>query len=108
MLTLYFNPEGCQVWQNTYNQDTATEDDARHLCIIDVVDYDKARWQPRVVEVAEALICFASPRLGHMKRLVYPGFLNWESLACFLHHYGRAMTLEENEVRALPDYVRCI
>jgi homoserine kinase type II len=44
--------------------------------IVGVVDYDKARWQPRVVEVAEALIYFASPRPGHLKHLVYPGTLN--------------------------------
>lgn len=76
--------------------------------IIGVVDYDKARWQPRVVEVAEALIYFASPRPGHLKHLVYPGTLNLESLARFLHHYARAATLDESEGQALPDYVRCI
>jgi homoserine kinase type II len=76
--------------------------------IVGVVDYDKARWQPRAVEVAEALIYFASPRPGHLKHLVYPGFLNWESFTRFLRHYARAATLDESEVQALPDYVRCI
>jgi homoserine kinase type II len=76
--------------------------------IVGVVDYDKARWQPRVVELAEALIYFTSPRPGHLKHLVYPGFLEWEPFTRFLRHYARVITLEENEVRALPDYVRCI
>jgi homoserine kinase type II len=76
--------------------------------IVGVVDYDKARWQPRVVELAEALIYFASPRRGHLKRLVYPGFLNWDPFARFLHAYARAAVPDENEVHALPDYVQCI
>ncbi len=76
--------------------------------VVGVVDYDKTRWQPRVVELAEALIYFASSRPGHLKHLVYPGFLEWEPFTCFLHHYARATPLDENEARALPDYVRCI
>ena len=76
--------------------------------IVGVVDYDKARWQPRAVELAEALIYFASPRPGHLKQLVYPGFLNWESFTRFLRHYACATTLDESEVQAVPDYVRCI
>ena len=44
--------------------------------IVGVVDYDKARWQPRIVELAEALIYFSSPRPGHLKHLVYPVFSN--------------------------------
>jgi len=76
--------------------------------IVGVVDYDKARWRPRVVEVAEALIYFASPRPGHLKHLVYPGTLNLESFARFLRHYAHAATLDESEDHALPDYVRCI
>jgi homoserine kinase type II len=76
--------------------------------IVGVVDYDKARWQPRVVELAEALIYFASPRPGHLKHLVYPGTLQWEPFTRFLHHYARAVALEEREARALPDYIRCI
>ena len=76
--------------------------------IVGVVDYDKVRWQPRVVELAEALIYFASPRPSHLKHLVYPGFLNWESFTCFLHHYAHAVTLDESEAHTLPDYVRCI
>lgn len=76
--------------------------------IVGVVDYDKARWQPRVVELAEALIYFASPPAGEFKHLVYPGVLCWEPLMRFLRSYASASTLDEEEIRALPDYVRCI
>jgi Ser/Thr protein kinase RdoA (MazF antagonist) len=77
-------------------------------CITGVVDYDKARWQPRVVELAETLIYFASPRPGHLKHLVYPGILEWKPFERFLRHYASVVSLTENEIRALPDYVRCI
>ena len=76
--------------------------------IVGVVDYDKARWQPRVIELAEALIYFASPRPGRLKRLVYPGFLDWELFEHFLRHYGIVVKPDESEIRVLPDYVRCI
>ncbi len=78
--------------------------------VVAVVDYDKARWQPRVVELAEALIYFAAPRPGHgcLKHLVYGGFMNWEPFTRFLRHYARVITLDEGEIRALPDYVRCL
>jgi homoserine kinase type II len=76
--------------------------------IVGVVDYDKALWQPRVVELAETLIYFASPRLGHLQHLVYPGFLEWEPFERFLHHYADFVTFDEREIRALPDYIRCI
>jgi homoserine kinase type II len=76
--------------------------------IVGVVDYDKACWQPRLVELAEALIYFASPRPGHLKHLVYPGFLNWEPFFDFLRSYAQTFVLKEKEIGALPDYVRCI
>lgn len=76
--------------------------------IVGVVDYDKARWQPRAVELAEALIYFASLRPGPLKHLVYPGFLDWEPFTRFLQNYARAAVPSENEVCALPDYIRCI
>jgi Ser/Thr protein kinase RdoA (MazF antagonist) len=76
--------------------------------IVGVVDYDKARWQPRVGELSEALIYFASPRPGHLKHLVYPGFLEWESFERFLSHYGSVVKPNESEIHALPDYIRCI
>jgi homoserine kinase type II len=76
--------------------------------IVGVVDYDSANWQPRVVEVAEALIYFASPRPGHLTHLVYPGFLEWKPFTRFLQGYARLVTLNENEVRTLPNYIYCI
>jgi homoserine kinase type II len=76
--------------------------------ITGVVDYDKARWQPRVVELAETLIYFASPRPGHLKHLVYPGILGWAPFERLLRTYASVVSLTENEIRALPDYVRCI
>jgi homoserine kinase type II len=76
--------------------------------IVGVVDYDKGHFQPRVVELAEALIYFASPRPAHLKHLVYPGFLEWEPFTRFLQHYVGEVTLSESEAHALPDYVRCI
>jgi homoserine kinase type II len=76
--------------------------------IIGVVDYDKARWQPRVVELAEALIYFASPRPGPLQHLVYAGWLDLRPLAHFLRCYAHVITPSENELHALPDYIRCI
>jgi homoserine kinase type II len=76
--------------------------------IVGVVDYDNATWQPRVVEVAEALIYFASPRPAQLKHLVYPGFLEWKPFTRFLQGYARLISLDQNEVRALPDYIHCI
>ena len=105
--------------------------------IVGVVDYDKARWQPRVVELAEALIYFASACPGHLKHLVYPGFLDWDKFISFLRHYSYGVSLcsrepirlaripqldsgretvvsckdiflSDKEVSALPDYICCI
>jgi homoserine kinase type II len=76
--------------------------------VVGVVDYDKANWQPRVAEVAEALIFFSSPRKDHLKHIVYPGFLEKEPFARFLQYYAGSTTLEKCEVGALPDYVGCI
>lgn len=73
--------------------------------IIALVDYDKVSWQPRVAELAEALIYFASSRPGHLEHLVYPGFLEWDLVHRFLQAYARALTLSDDELRALPDYV---
>ncbi len=76
--------------------------------IVGVVDYDKACWQPRVVELAEALIYFASPRPGNLRHLVYPGVLQWEPFAGFLQAYARVTVPDETEGQVLPDYIRCI
>jgi Ser/Thr protein kinase RdoA (MazF antagonist) len=76
--------------------------------IVGVVDYDRARAEPRVTELAEALIYFASPQTGHMRHIVYPGVLDWEPFCLFLQSYGQAISLEDGEAQALPDYVGTI
>ena len=81
--------------------------------VVGVVDYDKACWQPRVVELAEALIYFAAPCPGHFKHLVYPGFLDWDKFTTFLSYYIYGVGLDDiflsdEEARALPDYICCI
>jgi homoserine kinase type II len=76
--------------------------------IVGVVDYDRARKEPRVVELAEALIYFSSPRTGHMRHIVYPGFLNWEPFSHFVEAYHHTHALYEADARALPDYIRAI
>jgi hypothetical protein len=85
-------------------------------CIAGVVDYDKSCWRPRVIELAEALIYFASSASGHLKHVAYPGFLEWKKFSLFLRHYARIVSSDDgerillgvNEARALPDYIRCI
>jgi hypothetical protein len=95
--------------------------------IVGVVDYDKASWQPRVAELAEALIFFSSTARGTFKHLVYPGFISWKRFSKFLRHYASAFTaagrcfpravqsqeepitpLQPNELQVLPDYINCI
>jgi homoserine kinase type II len=88
-----------------YYADNLLFDDDR---IVGVFDYDKACWQPRAVELAEALIYFASSRPGHLNRLVYPGFLEWDLFTQFLESYAHVVVPDDAEVGALPDYVRAI
>jgi homoserine kinase type II len=76
--------------------------------IVGVVDYDKARLEPRVVELAEALIYFASSRPGQMKHIVYRGFLDWSPFSRVLRGYNDSHALEREDARALPDYVGAI
>ena len=76
--------------------------------IVGVVDFDKAQCQPRVVELAEALIYFASPHPGNLIHLVYPGVLQWKQFELFSEGYARTVDTTEMEALALPDYVRCI
>jgi homoserine kinase type II len=76
--------------------------------IVGVVDYDKARWQARVAETAEALIYFASPRPGTTRHIVYPGTLEWGSFRRFLQGYAGGATVTEGEARALPDYIGAV
>ncbi len=76
--------------------------------VVGVVDYDRARWEPRVVELAEALIYFSAPRSAHMRYIVYPGFLQWAPFVRFLEAYNHTRTLQDQEAQALPDYVSAV
>jgi homoserine kinase type II len=76
--------------------------------IIGVVDYDKASWQPRVAELAEALIYFASPQPRQMQYLVYPAVLAWGPFARFLRGYAQVNAVGDAEIDALPDFIDCI
>jgi homoserine kinase type II len=76
--------------------------------IVGVVDYDKARWQPRVVELAEALIYFATERSGHLKHIVYSGTLDLGVVRQFLAAYTEMVSLSESEIHALPHWIRTI
>lgn len=76
--------------------------------VVALVDYDKANWQPRLVELAEALVYFASARPGHLQHLVYPGFLQWEPFGCFLRAYATTAPLRKAEILALPDTICCL
>jgi len=78
-------------------------------CIVGVVDYDKARWRPRVLELAEALIYFAAERSGHFKHIVYSGTLDPGVVCQFLAAYcNEAVSLSEAEIQALPHWIRTI
>ena len=76
--------------------------------IIGVVDYDKARWQPRVIELAEALIYFTTERPGHLKHIVYSGTLDLGVVRRFLVAYTDMLSLSESEIHALPHLIRTI
>jgi homoserine kinase type II len=76
--------------------------------VVGVVDYDKACWQPRVVDLAEALIYFASTQPGQFRHVVYPGFLEWGAFERFARGYCEVVPLCAEEAEALPGYVACI
>jgi Ser/Thr protein kinase RdoA (MazF antagonist) len=80
----------------------------RGASVVGVLDYDKASWQPRVAEIAEAAIYFSSPKQGSLKRLAYPGPLQWAPLAAFIAAYATENPICTSEAVALPDYIRCI
>jgi hypothetical protein len=46
--------------------------------------------------------------VDHLRHLVYSGFLQKETFAHFLQHYGGTATLDRAEINALPDYIGCI
>jgi Ser/Thr protein kinase RdoA (MazF antagonist) len=76
--------------------------------VVGLVDYDKASWQPRIAELAEALVYFASPVEAHMHHVVYPGFLDEGRFAHFAGIYARTAGMLASEAQALPDYINCV
>jgi homoserine kinase type II len=76
--------------------------------VVGVLDFDLASWQPRVVDLAEALIYFAAPDSGPLRHVVYCGALDWGRFARFLRHYTSLLIPEEAEIQALPDMIQCI
>ncbi len=81
--------------------------------IVGVIDYDKARWAPRAAELAEAVIYFSAIRPGHLKHVVYSGFLDLSKFFHFINGYARELSrrrnnLRDEEIAALPAFIRCI
>jgi Ser/Thr protein kinase RdoA (MazF antagonist) len=76
--------------------------------IAGVVDYDQARWCPRVQEVAEAVIFFARERTARFRHIVYSGVLNLDAVHRFLAAYADAVCLSGAELQALPHMIRTI
>lgn len=73
-----------------------------------VVDYDGAHWCSRAMEVAEALLYFGRESEIRFQHIVYPGVLDRGAIERFLAEYGKATTLSEPEIRALPHLMRAI
>jgi Ser/Thr protein kinase RdoA (MazF antagonist) len=70
-----------------------------------VVDYDKAHWSARALEVAEATIYFAQEPTARFQRIVYSSVLDLDSLRRFLTAYAEIVCLTKAEIRALPHLV---
>jgi Ser/Thr protein kinase RdoA (MazF antagonist) len=67
-----------------------------------VVDYDKAHWSARALEVAEATLYFAQEPDARFQRIVYSNVLDLDTLQRFLKAYAGIACLTVAEIRALP------
>jgi Fur family ferric uptake transcriptional regulator len=76
--------------------------------VVGVVDYDLAHWCSRALEVAEALIAFATEQPGRLHHIVYQGVLNLDLVFQFLTAYADTARLSEVEIRALPHLIGTI
>lgn len=74
--------------------------------VVGVVDYDLAHWCMRGMEVAEAMIYFATERPGRLKHIVYPGVLDLDAVYRFLTAYTETAFLSDSEIYALPHLIR--
>ena len=61
-----------------------------------------------MLELAEALIYFATERPGHLRHIVYSGILDLGVVRQFLAAYAETMSLSESEMQALPHWIRTI
>lgn len=80
----------------------------RGCCVIGVVDYDLAHWCSRAMEVAEALLAFATEGWRRFKVIVYRGVLDLNLVYRFLGAYQGAAALSNPEIHALPHLIRTI
>lgn len=80
----------------------------RQGLVVGVVDYDLAHWCSRAMEVAEAIIAFATQRSGGLHHIVYPGVLDLDAVHRFLAAYTESASLSKAEIHALPDLIRTI
>lgn len=76
--------------------------------IVGVFDYDKVSYQARAVEVAEALIYFATTRHPRLRLGVYRGFVDLDRAGRFVRHYCQVLPLSLAERAALPDLMESI
>jgi homoserine kinase type II len=76
--------------------------------LVGVVDFDLAHWSFRAMELAEALIYFATARPARLKHIVYSGVLDLEAVERFLRTYSQGSRPSELEIRALPHLIRTI
>jgi Ser/Thr protein kinase RdoA (MazF antagonist) len=80
----------------------------RQGAVVGVVDYDLAHWCWRAMEVAEAVIAFATQHPGGLRHIVYSGVLDLDAVHRFLVAYAESASLSKAEIHALPDLIRTI
>jgi homoserine kinase type II len=76
--------------------------------VVGVIDFDLAHWCSRAMEVAEALLAFATERCRRFESIVYRGVLDLDVAHQFLAAYAETAELSEAEIRALPHLIRTI
>jgi homoserine kinase type II len=71
--------------------------------VVALLDYDQVAWDVRIMDVADALVAFASvDKPAKMHWGVFPGPLNEDRAARLLDGYARVNPLTEQEITALP------
>jgi homoserine kinase type II len=67
-----------------------------------LLDYDQVCWDARIVDLADALIAFATAPSGEMIWGVYSGPLDEEKATRLIHAYSAVSPLERSEIAMLP------